>query len=91
MTLPSLGIVEQRHNSWQSCYSRSDLHPFQQLIDLFVRHLLAQLRKDVSELACSNEAVALFIEDLETTDELLCMTRYGDELDFESSKAIKRK
>lgn len=51
-------------------YLRPNWYTLQQLINLLVRHLLAELRQDVSKLARTNEPVALFIKDLETTDEL---------------------
>ena len=52
-------------------YARSDLDTLQQLVYLLIRHLLSQLREHVSELSSADEAVALFIEHLESTDEFL--------------------
>jgi hypothetical protein len=52
--------------------SRGDLDALQQLIDLGIRQLLSQAREDVAELSHSNEAVALLVEHLKATNELLC-------------------
>jgi hypothetical protein len=52
-------------------YARADLNTLQQLIDLFVRHLLPELCKHISQLSGTNESVAFFIEYLETADEFL--------------------
>ena len=51
---------------------RSNLGALQELVYLLVRHLLSELRQDVSELSRADEAVPLLVEHLETTDELLC-------------------
>lgn len=50
---------------------RADLYTLHQLVNLLIRHLLSELRKNVSQLSCADETVALLIEDLEATDELL--------------------
>lgn len=47
--------------------------PLQQLIDLLIRHLLPQLRQDVSQLSGANKAVPGLVEDLEAFDELVCI------------------
>lgn len=52
--------------------ARGDLDSLQQLIHLGIRQLLSQAREDVTQLSHSNEAVALLVEHLEATDELLC-------------------
>jgi len=50
---------------------RSDLDALEQLINLLIRHLLAKLGEDVSQLSSTNVTVSFLIEDLETTDKLL--------------------
>lgn len=49
----------------------ANLHTLEQLIDFFVAQLFTQRRKDVTQLSYTNEAVALLVEDLEPTNELL--------------------
>lgn len=46
----------------------------EELVDLLVRHLLAELGKDVAELAGADHAVASLVEHLEALDELLCVS-----------------
>ena len=53
-------------------HARADLHALEQLVDLLVAHLLAQLRQHVAQLARADEPVALLVEHLEPADELLC-------------------
>lgn len=50
---------------------RSDLNALEQLVNLLVRHLLAELGEDISQLSSTDIAVSFFIKDLETTDKLL--------------------
>lgn len=52
--------------------SRANLDTLEQLVHLLVRHLLAELREHVAQLADADEAVAFFVEYLEAADELLC-------------------
>lgn len=47
----------------------------QQLLDLFIRHLLAEVRQDVLELADANVARHVLVEDLEATAVLLRLAR----------------
>ena len=51
--------------------SRADLNPLQQFVYLIIRHLLSQLRQDISQLSSTDEPVPFFVEYLEPTDELL--------------------
>lgn len=51
--------------------STTCIHGFQQLIDLFVAHLLAQVGQDIAELAHADEAREVLVEDLEATAVLL--------------------
>ena len=78
MTLPSLE-EKQLHQEVADTTEReevesvrSDLNTLEQLIDLLVRHLFTKLGEDVSQLSSTNVTVPFLIEDLETTDELLC-------------------
>ena len=43
----------------------------EQLIDLLLAHLLAQVRQDVLDLALADEAAAVLVEHLEAADVLL--------------------
>lgn len=45
--------------------SRTRIHRLQQLINLLIAHLLAQIRENVSELPNADEACQVFVEDLE--------------------------
>lgn len=45
--------------------SRARIHRLEQLVNLFIRHLLAQIRQDVPQLAHANEARHILVEDLE--------------------------
>jgi hypothetical protein len=58
----------------QACPCHS-LHreALEELVDLLVRHLLAELGEDVAELAGADHAVAGLVEHLEALDELLCV------------------
>jgi hypothetical protein len=49
---------------------RPHLHALKQLIHLLVRHLLAQLREDIAQLARADEPVPFLVEHLEAADEL---------------------
>lgn len=51
--------------------ARSDLNTLEQLINLLVRHLLAELGEDISQLSGTNEAISFLIKDLETADKFL--------------------
>ena len=51
---------------------RSNLGALQELVYLLVRHLLSELRQDISQLAGTNESVSFLVKHLESTDELLC-------------------
>lgn len=48
-----------------------DGEALEELVDLVVGHLLAQLGEDVAQLAGANEAVAGLVEHLEALDELV--------------------
>lgn len=48
-----------------------DREALEELVDLFVCHLLAELSEDVAELAGTNEAVTGLVEHLESLDEFL--------------------
>jgi len=48
-----------------------DGEALEELVDLLVRHLLAELGEDVAELTGADEAVACLVEDLEALDELV--------------------
>ena len=50
---------------------RSDLNALEQLINLLVRHLLAELGEDISQLSGTDITVSFLVENLETTDKLL--------------------
>lgn len=50
---------------------RSDLNALEQLINLLVRHLLAELGEDISQLSSTDITVSFLVENLETTDKLL--------------------
>ena len=50
---------------------RSDLNALEQLINLLVRHLLAELGEDISQLSGTDITVPFLVENLETTDKLL--------------------
>jgi len=50
---------------------RSDLNALEQLIDLLVRHLLAELGENVSQLPSTDVTVSFLVEYLKTTDEFL--------------------
>lgn len=43
----------------------------EQLVDLLLAHLLAQIRQNVLDLALANEPAAVLVEHLEATDVLL--------------------
>ncbi|KAI3486847.1 hypothetical protein L1887_49553 [Cichorium endivia] len=45
--------------------ARAGIHSLEQLVDLLVAHLLAQVREDVAELADADEAREFLVEDLE--------------------------
>lgn len=47
--------------------SRARINRLEQLINLLIRHLLAQIGQDISQLAHANEARHILVEDLETT------------------------
>ena len=51
-----------------------DREALQELVHFLVRHLLAELRKHVAQLAGANLAAAFLVKDLETLDELVCAT-----------------
>ena len=51
---------------------RAYLHALEQLVDFFIRHLLAQLREDVTQLSGTDEPVAFLIKHLKPADKLLC-------------------
>ena len=53
---------------------RANGHTLEQLVDLFIRHLLPKLREDVPQLASTNEAVSFLVKHLEASDELLCVS-----------------
>jgi hypothetical protein len=48
-----------------------DGETLEQLVDLLVAHLLAELGEDISELASADEAVTGLVEHLEALDELV--------------------
>lgn len=50
---------------------RANLDTLQELINLLVRHLLAQLCQNVSQLSSTDESIVLLVEHLETADEFL--------------------
>ena len=50
---------------------RADLHALQELINLIVGHLLAQLREHVAEFTCTDDTISILVKDLESADELL--------------------
>ena len=50
---------------------RPNLNALEQLINLLVRHLLAELGEHVSQLPGTNVAVSFLIKDLKTADKLL--------------------
>lgn len=47
--------------------ARAGVDSLEQLIDLLIGHLLAEVRQDVLELADANKARHVFVEDLEAT------------------------
>ena len=47
--------------------ARTCIDSLQQLIHLLIAHLLPQIRQDVSQLAHSNKASQILVEDLETS------------------------
>lgn len=51
--------------------ARAGVDGLEQLIDLFIRHLLAEVGQDVLELADADEARHVLVEDLEATAVLL--------------------
>lgn len=51
--------------------ARAGIHSLEQLVDLLVAHLLAQVREDVAELADADEAREFLVEDLEAAAVLL--------------------
>jgi hypothetical protein len=54
--------------------ARASINSLQQLIDLVVRHLLAQVGENILELADTNEARHVLVKDLEATAILLWLT-----------------
>ena len=50
---------------------RPDLNALEQLVNLFVRHLLTELGEHVSQLPSTNVTVSFLIKDLKTADKLL--------------------
>ena len=44
----------------------------QQLINLFIRHFLSQLSKNISQFSSSDEPVSNFIKYLESFNEFIC-------------------
>jgi hypothetical protein len=50
---------------------RAGINGLEQLIDLLVGHLLAEVRQDVLELTNTNKACHVLVKDLETTTVLL--------------------
>jgi hypothetical protein len=52
---------------------RSNLDAFEQLVDLFFGEFLPEGSEDVFEFALTDEAVAVFVEDLEAADEFVYM------------------
>jgi hypothetical protein len=46
--------------------------PLQQLVNLVIRHLLSQLRQDISQFTGSDKSIAGFVKHLESFDELVC-------------------
>lgn len=61
--LPSLCV-----SAW---HVLSDRDAFEELVDFFVRELLAQAREDVAQLADANVACAVLVKHLESADKLL--------------------
>ncbi len=69
----ALNRLTQRHRRRKRLEdSRSDLNTLEQLVNLFVRHLLTELCEDVAKLSGTNEAISFLVEYLEATDEFLC-------------------
>jgi hypothetical protein len=60
-------------------YSLANLDTLEQLVHLLIAQLLAQGCEDISQLAYTDVPVALLVEDLEASDELLCRRRRGIE------------
>lgn len=50
----------------------------EQLLDLLLAHLLAQIRQDVLDLALADEACPVFVEDLEAADVLLDVEGFAE-------------
>gem|GEM_PF-5438752 len=66
--LPSLCV-----SAW---HVLSDRDAFEELVDFFVRELLAQAREDVAQLADANVACAVLVKHLESADKLLRRARW---------------
>lgn len=54
------------------------IHGLQELVDLLVGHLLAEVREDVLELANSDEARHVLVEDLEAAAVLVRLARVAE-------------
>merc|ERR1712098_762800 len=54
----------------------SDRDAFEELVDFFVRELLAQAREDVAQLADANVACAVLVKHPESADKLLRRARW---------------
>jgi hypothetical protein len=50
----------------------SDLYTLEELVDLFVAQSLAQRGQDVAELTNTDVSAPLLVENLETSDKVLC-------------------
>ena len=74
-----MGNGEVRGHTRVVDLSRARVDRLEQLVDLLVRHLLAQLREHVPQLTGADEPVALLVEHLEATDELLCRASSAQE------------
>ena len=61
-----LPVKEVQHLTHVVQLARAGIHSLEQLIDLLIAHLLAQVRQNVAELSDSNKPGEFFIEYLET-------------------------
>jgi len=59
-------------------FSAACIHSLQQLVNLLVGHLLAEIGQDVSELPNANESCHVFVEHLEASAVFFWLTRVAE-------------
>lgn len=72
---------KQKSAGWHTCVvdlARASVHSLEQLVDLLLRHLLAQVGQDVLELANADEACHVFIKHLKATAIFLGLARVAE-------------